>query len=366
MVRLMTSSTGAAPRHRVRVTLLSLLVGALSLLLFAYSLRTVGLGEIASALRRVGAAGFLLVLLLSGGRFLVRSLAWMACVEGEGRLRLRDAFAATLMGEALGNVTPLATLVSEPSKALLVRERLPLAAALPAIVVENIFYTATVGLMIGLGAAAFLLQFPLATPLRIASLSAIAGMLVIVGAAWLVLRAGVKPVSRTMAALAARGIAARWIEPQVARVRRFEERINTFSARNPGRLASLAAYEAAFHVAGVAEIFVTLALIAPDSVTLLEALVLEAVGRVINVLFKFIPMRFGVDEAGNLMLARPLGLPPAPLVALPLVRKARILVWTAIGIALLLLRGLSVRRAIDEAEDVAAAGDEPRTRQTRN
>ena len=70
-------------------------------------------------------------------------------------------------------------------------------------------------------------------------------------------------------------------------------------------------------------------------------------------LFKFVPMRFGVDEAGNLMFARPLGLPQAALVALPLVRKARILAWTALGVVMLLMRGLTVRRAIDQAEDVS-------------
>jgi hypothetical protein len=346
----MAVTRGLAPRHRARVTVLSVLVGVASVLLFAYSLRTVGLRDIADALGRLGPTGFLVVLALSGARFVVRSLAWMACVEGEGRLPLRDAFAATIMGEALGNLTPLATLISEPSKAVLVRGRVPLGAALPAIVIENVFYTATVGLMIGLGAAAFLLQFPLATPLRVASLSAIAGMLVIVGAAWLVLRAGVKPVSGTLAWLQDHGLRARWLGEQEGRVRGFEERVNTFTARNRRRLAALAAYEAAFHAAGVAEVYVTLALIAPDAVTLLTALVLEAVGRVINVLFKFVPMRFGVDEAGNLMFARPLALPQAALVALPLVRKARILVWTALGVGLLLMRGLSVRRAIDEAE----------------
>ncbi len=355
---LMVLSRGLARRHGARVTLFSLVVGLASVVLFAYSLRTVGLSEIVAALRRLGPTGFLAVLLLSGARFLVRSLAWMACVEDERRLPVRDAFAATIMGEALGNLTPLATLVSEPSKAVFVRERIPLSSALAAIVIENIFYTATVGLMIGLGAAAFLLQFPVATPLRIASLSAIAGMLVIVGAAWLVLGAGAKPLSGTIAWLRVHGLESGWLDAQLVRVRRFEERVNTFSGRNRHRLAALAAYEAAFHAAGVAEVFVTLALIAPDSVTLMKALILEAVGRVINVLFKFIPMRFGVDEAGNLMLARPLALPQASLVALPLVRKARILFWTALGVVLLLMRGLSVRRAIVEAEGIAEAKTE--------
>ena len=107
----MSDTPRVAPRHRRRFTLLTLLVGALSVVLFAYSLRAVGLREILDALGRLGAGGFALVLALSGGRLLVRSLAWVTCVGGAERLRLGDAVAATLMGEALGNVTPLGTLV---------------------------------------------------------------------------------------------------------------------------------------------------------------------------------------------------------------------------------------------------------------
>ena len=331
---------------------MTLVVGALSVLLFAYSLRTVGLTEIGGALGRLGPAGFGLVLALSGFRLVARSLAWMTCVEGGQRLGLREAVAATLMGEALGNVTPLGTFVSEPSKAVFVRDRVTLPAALSGIVIENIFYTATVALMIGLGAVAFLLQFPMPDALRLASLGAIAGMLLIVGAAWWVLAAGAKPVSGVIRWLRARGLSAARLDAQFERVRRFEEQINTFSRRDRGRLGRLALWEGAFHLAGVAEVYVTLAFIAPDAITLLKALVLEAVGRVINVLFRFVPMRFGVDEAGNLLLARPLELPQASLVALPLVRKARLLAWTGVGVLLLLQRGLSVRKAIRETENL--------------
>lgn len=335
---------------------MTLLVAAVSVVLFAYTLRTVGLAELRQALGRLGTTGLGLVVFLSGSRFVVRALAWMTCIEGERRLRLRDAFAASMMGEALGNLTPLATFLSEPSKAVFVRDRVTLPVALSAIVVENIIYTATVGVVIGLGAAAFLLQFPMSTPLHVASLVAMAGTLVIVGCAWLVLGAGAKPVSGAIGWLLARGVGGHWLETQFERVRRFETQVNTFTRRNGHRLARLALFETAYHVAGVAEVYVTVALIAPDSATLMKALILEAVGRVINVLFKFIPMRFGVDEAGNLLLARPLGLPQASLVALPLVRKARLLIWTAVGVVYLLQRGLTLRKALNEAEGVAEKG----------
>jgi hypothetical protein len=64
-------------------------------------------------------------------------------------------------------------------------------------------------------------------------------------------------------------------------------------------------------------------------------------------------MRIGVDEAGAGLLAKALGIGTAPGVALAIIRKARILIWTAVGVLFLLLKGLSLRRTLREAEAVA-------------
>ena len=351
----MTPAPALAPHHQRRATALTLIVGAACLVLFAYTLRSVGLAEIADRVRSLGIGGFVGIMALSGARMAVRALAWMRCVEGGHRLGFADAFTATIMGEALGNLTPLANFLSEPSKAVFVRNRVPLPVALPAIVVENIIYTVSVALMIGVGAVTFLLAFTVPEFLRAASIGALVGMAVVVVAGYLVLRAHVRPFSGTIAWLHARGLRLRWLQARMDRVLRFENGVTSFTSRNGRHLAPLALYEAAFHMAGVAEVYLTLALVDPGGVTLLAALVVESTGRVINVLFKFVPMRFGVDEAGNVLLARPLALMPASLVTLALVRKARILAWTAVGVALIFRRGLTVRRALREAGGATAS-----------
>jgi hypothetical protein len=333
----------------------TLIVAVACLALFGYTLRSVGLAEIADRVRRVGLGGFAGILALSGLRLAARSLAWMRCVEGEPRLRFVDAFNASVMGDALGNLTPLANVLSEPAKAVFVRHRVPLPVALPAIVVENIIYTVSVALMIGLGAVVFLLAFTLPEFLWVASVGALVGMALVVALGYLVLVARVRPFTGTIAWLDARGLRWGWVHARGDRVLRFEDSVTSFTSRNGRHLGPLALYEAAFHLAGVAEVYLTLALVDPSGVTAAAALVVESTGRVINVLFKFVPMRFGVDEAGNVLLARPLGLMAASLVTLALVRKARILVWTALGVGLLFRRGLTVRRALREAGRAASA-----------
>ena len=54
--------------------------------------------------------------------------------------------------------------------------------------------------------------------------------------------------------------------------------------------------------------------------------------RLTNVVFKFVPMRLGVDEAGSALLTTVLGYSSATGATLALVRKVRMLVWTAVGV----------------------------------
>ena len=93
----------------------------------------------------------------------------------------------------------------------------------------------------------------------------------------------------------------------------------------------MVALEGAYHAAGVAEVFVTLAWIATPP-TLLIAFILETANRLTNVVFKFVPMRLGVDEAGSALLTTVLGYTSATGATLALVRKVRMLVWTAVGV----------------------------------
>src|SRR6476619_3751770 len=97
---------------------LGVVFGLLGVLLFAYFVSKAGVGEIVSGIQRLG-AGFLLILAVSSVRNIVRALAWTRCIEPPYELRFRDAFAARLMGDALGNIVPfLSVAVSEPSKAV--------------------------------------------------------------------------------------------------------------------------------------------------------------------------------------------------------------------------------------------------------
>lgn len=316
----------------------------LGIALFAYFVKKAGVAEIMAGIRRLG-FGFLLVLAVSSLRQTARSLAWTRCFEAPYKLRFRDAFAARIMGDALGNIVPLASVaVSEPSKAAFVTDRVPLMASLAALALENIFYSLSVILLIFSGTAALLLSFSLPKPLRYASLIALVVTLVIAPLGYFVLRQQWRFLSGPMSFLLGRGVARGWLEKGIPRAQTLEDRIYGFYARNRGSLVAIFLLEICFHLAGVLEIYVTLSFISSVAPTLLTAFILESVNRVINVVFKFVPLRTGIDEAGTGMLSKVLGFTTAIGVTLAIVRKARDIFWTTIGVALMVRRGLSLKK----------------------
>jgi len=326
----------------------------LGLLLFAYFVRRAGVAQIVEGIKRLG-FGFLLILVISAIRQTVRSLAWTKCFEAPYFLRFGDAFAARVMGDALGNIIPLASVaVSEPSKAAFVTNRVPLLANLSALALENIFYSLSVALFIFSGTLALLLAFPLKPALRYASFATLVVIILIVPLGYLIIRKQWKFLSGSMSILHGRGLGRTWMEKAIPRARTLEDRIYGFYKRNSNRLLLIVALEMCFHLAGVLEIYTTLWFISDIlAPTLLTAFILESVNRVINVIFKFIPFRLGVDEAGTGMLAKALGFTQAIGAALAIVRKARDVFWTGVGVALIVRRGFSIR-SLNKATDGAA------------
>src|SRR5690349_5275790 len=318
---------------------LGIIFGLVGLILFAYFVSHAGVGEIISGIQRLG-AGFILILAVSSIRYIVRALAWTRCVEPPHRLPFRSAFAARLMGDALGNIIPfVAAAVSEPSKAVFVKDRVPLMVGFAALAIENIFYALSVVLFIFAGTATLLLSFSLPKGLRYASIGALITTLVIIPAGYFLLRSEWRFLSGTLRFFGRHGVAPNLVAKIAPRVQALEERIFGFYQRSHQGFLSIFALDMCFHLAGMAEIYATLSFISPVAPSLRQAFILESVNRIINVAFKFIPLRAGVDEGGTGQVSKVLGFAPGIGVTLAIIRKGRDLFWSGIGILLIWKKG---------------------------
>ena len=330
--------SGKQSRSR-RFAPLGIIFGLLGVLLFAYFVSRAGVGLIFERIQELG-AGFLLILAVSSFRYIVRALAWTLCIDPPYRLPFRDAFAARLMGDALGNIVPFVSVaVSEPSKAVFVKDRVPLMVGLSGLAIENMFYALTVAAFIFAGTSTLLLSFSLPKPLRIASIVALCSTLVVVPLGFLVIRSEKKFLSGLLAYLGDRGVARSLVSRVQPRALALEERIYGFYAKSRRSFIAIFALESCFHLAGVLEVFITLSFISPVPPTLTQAFILESVNRIINVAFKFIPLRAGVDEGGTGQVSKVLGFAKGIGEALAIVRKGRDIFWVTIGVLLIWKKG---------------------------
>jgi len=317
--------------------LLAVISALIGLALFIYVIKQTGLSEIASNLRAVG-AGFFLILAVSATRYLSRSLAWLRCMNPEERrVGFWALWRARLAGEAVGDLT-FGPVVAEPMRLVALGDRLSLSSGISSLAVENIAYTVSSCLMVMAGAVALLAGFGLSESVRTAALVTLAVVVALVAAPVVTISRRWKIGSSLLSSLA--GLVARdearrgRMEAKIDRLRELEDYVFDFYAKRPRDFFILVSCQAAFHLAGAVEIYLTLRLMGL-SVDFIAAGAFEAVNRAINMAFTFVPALVGVDEAGTGALVKAAGFDFDHGVTLALIRKIRMFFWIGIGLIFL-------------------------------
>lgn len=310
---------GAGGRHPLFV-LTAVVVGVA---LFTYAIRSVGWANVLSGINRVG-WGLVPILALAGLRFVLRAAAWRMCMPPHAQFTLGQAFAAFLSGDAVGNVTPLGLLASEPTKVFLIRHRLATREAVSSLAVDFVIYSTSAVTMIVVGVAVLLASD--AVSLSLGWREILIGVLV-------ALSAGVVVAFRVLGGTwkPERGQRPPWR----ARLASLRESVLAFSAGHPARLWRVFLLDLMFQAVAVMEVFLTLQWLLPEAPTVAEAVMFSALDRAIIIAFKFIPFRLGIDEASAGGMAVLLGWPQVTGVALALIKKVRSIAWVGVGLILI-------------------------------
>lgn len=327
--------------NRLKIVGVVLTLGGIGL--FAYFVYAVGLHDIHDGVVRFGLAGFAVILFIYFLRICARAYAWKLSVCEDHGLRFRDTIPAVIIGEALSSMIPLGILISGTAKAVAVRKRVPLVVGLSSVATENLFFSLITGIFLVLGAITFVSGFDLdegwivTIDMFIATISflIVLGILMVVRQ-WHFASGAVEWLYRM-------GIARRFLEHLRLDVRLFENLIYGFYRRYPKRFVPVCLLEAAYHILGVMEVWFILTRISEAAPGFLSSFMLETVSRLIIVVFKLVPFVIGVDEAGAQVVAETLALGAGVGVTLAVIRKGRVLFWTAIGLILIVKRGLSIR-----------------------
>lgn len=332
-----------SPKQIKRLKIIGLVLTLGGIALFSYLIYSVGGRRILHDIRIFGVAGFALILVIYFLRLFLRAAAWKLSVYEPYKLSLRDTIPAVIIGEAVSSLIPLGILASGTTKAVAVRKRVPLVVGLSSVATENLFYSLVTSIFLIIGAFIFLRTFDLdeGWVATIDVLIGIIGLLVCLGIVMVIRQWHI--ASELCEWLYQRDIGKRILENGRLDVRLFENLIYGFYRRYPRRFMPICLLETGFHVLGVLEGWYILSKILSIIPDVLTAFLLESVSRLITIVFKLIPLVVGVDEAGARFVTKTLAIGAGVGITVAIIRKGRILFWTAIGLILIIKRGLSIR-----------------------
>ncbi|HKC63013.1 MAG TPA: ABC transporter permease [Pyrinomonadaceae bacterium] len=322
----------------------------LGLALLIYVIRRVGLQPIFDALLKIG-FGFFILLAISGSRHVIRTLAMRSAIDPEHRrFSFKHALAVRLGGEAVSFLTFTGPLLGEATKVALLRRRVPLVHGVSALVVDNILYNLSVIVFVLSGAIVMLLSFDLPPLVRYSLFGiAVCALLGIILSALAVSRR-VMLLTWMIDTLGRFGIHPKFLTSRRDHIWDLETHVYDFYSNRPGSFFAMCGFNLLTHATSVIEVYVTLRMLGYKP-TVPAALVIESLTKIINFVFGFVPATIGVYEAGNEVILQTLGYAAATGVTLALVRKAGTLVWTGIGILVLVWRTVpnATRRLMDRS-----------------
>ncbi len=321
------------------------LVLVASVLLFVYMIDRTTTATVLDKARLLG-WGFAFLILLSGARHVLRTLAWRSCIEPGGRHPgLLDLFELRLVGEAFNDMTPAGPLLGETVKVWAASKRMPLPSSGSSVVLENLIYGLAAVLFMLSGMVLLLLEITMPHRIRLISVGLAIGLLSSMLVPYWIITRRILLVGGMLDWLEAKGL--RWaaFERYEPNLRVFEEGIHDFFLTRRTLFLSILAIEIATNFTGIAEAYLVLKATTAHS-SLLAAYLVETTNRAVQLIFAFVPFGLGVEEGAAAATLQTLGYGAGEGVSLAVIRKVRTVFWAALG--LLLAAKYSFFRTVEE------------------
>jgi hypothetical protein len=329
-------------KHLNRLKIIAATLTLFGIGLFIYLIYSVGLTDILSGIEKIGVFGFFVIIFIYFLRVTVRATAWKLSVYEPYKLDLRDTLPAVLIGEALSALIPLGILISGTAKAVAVKNRVPLVVGFSSVATENLFYSLVTGLFVVAGALTFLRTFDLPDNWILTLDVMIVSILVFIAAGIIIVIRQWHFASEFCEWLYKKNVGRRFLETGRRHVRLFENLIYGFYRKYPRRFLPIFLCQVAFHTLGILEIWFILSRISEVLPDFHTAFLLESVNRLILIVFKLIPFVIGIDEAGAQFVTETLALGAGVGITMAIIRKGRVLFWTAIGLLIIIKREISL------------------------
>ena len=320
----------------MRLTIRGILVVA-GLLSVTYLVVTTGATQIVNAIVTLSWRLAAVLLVFAVITTVLDTLAWRLAFD---RIpSFRRLLWVRLAGEAVNTTT--ASVGGEAVKVYLLQPEIPAIEASAAMVVGKTGITIAQVAFLGVGVTAAALLLPLPPPVLGAAAAALVLEIIAVTGFVLIQRDGA--VRRVVSLLR------RWswhtVADRVQGLVALDDSLAAFYRRRPGRFTALIALHLLAWVIGSVEVYLILRWLG-FAISWPTALFIDAAGSAVSFLAFSVPARLGVLEGGYMAVFAALGLASGGGLSLALVRRLRLIVWSLLGVAVLLVhRATAARRA---------------------
>jgi hypothetical protein len=304
-----------------------------SIALFIYVLQRSGPGAVLDKIRLLG-WGFVVLILLSGVRHVLRAIAWSYCVQtDEPRPTPLTLLGPRLMGEALDDLTPAGPLLGESAKVVVVSRLMPAQAGASSVVIENLIYALAAILFMLSGVVLALLKLTTLQEFRwIGSGLVICFLASMAIVRWIVTRR-ILLVGRTLDYLKRVRLRLAFLERHQQSLRDVEHAIYNFFLTRRRLFLAVLAIEIATNFTGIGEAYLILKITAAHS-SFFAAYLVESSSRAAQLAFSFVPLGLGIQEGAAAATLRAFGYAASEGVSLAIIRKIRTVFWVAVGLLL--------------------------------
>jgi putative ABC transport system permease protein len=333
----LTTDTGdeEAGRRRGWLFYLHILAFLFGASLLVILIRAVGVEPIFDALKQIG-SGFFILLAIAGFRHALRTISMSLAVAPEHRrFTFWEAFTTRLAGETISFFTFTGPVLGEATKAALLRKRVPLASGVQALAVDNLLYNFSVALFISTGAFVMLFTYDLPSAARLPLIAIASGMTLVVVVVAIAVVSDVMPVTASVDYFIRRGIKRNWFASKREHFHRIEENVYDFYKHRPAAFFTMFVCDLLAHATTVVEVYIVLAMLGFEP-SARVSYIIDSLTKVINLVFSFVPATIGVYEGGTGFILHTLGYAVATGVTIGIVRKASMIVWAIIGLAMLI------------------------------
>jgi len=304
-----------------------------SIALFVYVLQRSGPGAVLDKVRLLGWS-FIVLILLSGIRHVLRAVAWSYCVQTERpRPTPLTLLWPRLMGEALDDLTPAGPLLGESAKVVVVSRLMPVQAGASSVVIENLVYALAAILFMLSGVVLALFKLAALHDFRWIGVALVICFLASTAIVWRIVSRRILLLGRTLDYLQRVRLRLAFLDRHQQSLRDVEHAIYDFFLTRRRLFLGVLAIEIATNFTGIGEAYLILKVTAAHT-SLFAAYLVESASRAAQLAFSFVPLGIGIQEGAAAATLQAFGYAASEGVSLAIIRKIRSVFWVAVGLLL--------------------------------